>query len=366
MSPRNEYDVIIAGASFAGLAVASQLKGYRVLLIDRKAVGSGQTSACGTPLQVLRYWQAEEAVLGRHDTLSLHVAGREYPFASPYPWCTFDYERFCRLLRAQGDADFVQAAVRSFDGAEVGTTRGSYRARVFVDASGWRAVLANALHPAYARRPHLNQGLETIVPRDGIPARQETLHFWYNHDALPGGVAWAFPRGDTVSVGVGVYHKAGPLKGPLHDFARHLSAQPDGLHGTYFPYRLREPVVLQRLFVVGDAAGMCLGLTGEGIRPALYFGEACGRILRRALDEARPLEAALEEYRLFVAHYRRVFRAFTGAQKFLTRLPDALIAAMAGTLSRGPFSLWLLRNYWRWTARWNPATPQGRYSRETA
>ncbi len=47
------YDVVIAGASFAGLAVASQLRGCRVLLVDRKPVGTGQTSACGTTLRLM-------------------------------------------------------------------------------------------------------------------------------------------------------------------------------------------------------------------------------------------------------------------------------------------------------------------------
>lgn len=42
------YDVIIAGASFAGLAVTAQLWGKRVLLLDRKPIGMGQTSARGT------------------------------------------------------------------------------------------------------------------------------------------------------------------------------------------------------------------------------------------------------------------------------------------------------------------------------
>ena len=44
------YDAIIAGASFAGLATAMQLRGYRVLLIDQYPVGAHQMSACGTPI----------------------------------------------------------------------------------------------------------------------------------------------------------------------------------------------------------------------------------------------------------------------------------------------------------------------------
>jgi 2-polyprenyl-6-methoxyphenol hydroxylase-like FAD-dependent oxidoreductase len=69
-----KYDVVIAGASFAGLAVANQLKDYRVLLVDRKPVGRGQTSACGTILQVLEYWDVQDAVLQKHDKILLHTA----------------------------------------------------------------------------------------------------------------------------------------------------------------------------------------------------------------------------------------------------------------------------------------------------
>jgi glycine/D-amino acid oxidase-like deaminating enzyme len=45
------YDVLICGASFAGLAVARELAGAgaRVLMIDRYEVGERQTSACAMP-----------------------------------------------------------------------------------------------------------------------------------------------------------------------------------------------------------------------------------------------------------------------------------------------------------------------------
>jgi flavin-dependent dehydrogenase len=49
---REIYDVIIAGASFAGLSVASRLQA-KVLLIDRFDIGTYQISACGTPYDVV-------------------------------------------------------------------------------------------------------------------------------------------------------------------------------------------------------------------------------------------------------------------------------------------------------------------------
>src|SRR5206468_4047798 len=45
------WDVVICGASFAGLAVARELQGSgaRTLLLDRYEIGERQTSACGIP-----------------------------------------------------------------------------------------------------------------------------------------------------------------------------------------------------------------------------------------------------------------------------------------------------------------------------
>src|SRR5215469_2443773 len=46
-----DCDVLVCGASFAGLAVARELAGTgaRVLVIDRYEIGERQTSACGIP-----------------------------------------------------------------------------------------------------------------------------------------------------------------------------------------------------------------------------------------------------------------------------------------------------------------------------
>jgi len=158
------YDVVIVGASFAGLAVANQLRGYRVLLVDRKPIGANQTSACGTILQVLRHWGLSEAVLQTHDRLVLHTARRTFVFPSPYLWCTFDYRRLCETLYERSGADFLLATAQGVDGLQVRTNRGEIQARCVVDASGWRAVLASSVAPGFNRVAGMNFGIETIHP----------------------------------------------------------------------------------------------------------------------------------------------------------------------------------------------------------
>ena len=95
-----EYDAIIVGASFAGLAVARQLRGD-VLLLDRNEAGAVQTSACGTPLWIAQAFGVEESVLAVHDSLILKTPARTIVYdISDAPFCTFDYKKFCRGLLA--------------------------------------------------------------------------------------------------------------------------------------------------------------------------------------------------------------------------------------------------------------------------
>lgn len=347
------YDAIITGASFAGLAVANQLRGYRVLLVDRKPIGSGQTSACGTAWQALQYWGLTDTVLQTHDSLVLHTARRSLEFPSPILWCTFDYRRLCETLFHRSGADFLQAAVQGYDGETVSTNRGDFRARCLVDASGWRAVLASSLHPGFARDTPMNFGIETIRP---LPKESQVnpsgLHFWYDPAILPGGVGWVFPRGDTASVGVGSYRGATHLRRPLTRFAERFGIQPDGLHGTYFPNRLRAPTA-GSVFVVGDAAGMCIGLTSEGIRPALFFGEACGQIIRRVLAGELTLEAGLAEYAAFVEARQFFFQVLSTVQAFLTRLPPPWIDGIALVIQHERLWQWVLDKYWGLTRAWD-------------
>src|SRR3954466_11176873 len=68
-------DVLICGASFAGLAVARELagSGARTLIVDRYEVGERQTSACGIPTRWLRALALEESINQTFPDLVVHT-----------------------------------------------------------------------------------------------------------------------------------------------------------------------------------------------------------------------------------------------------------------------------------------------------
>ncbi len=134
------------------------------------------------------------------------------------------------------------------------------------------------------------------------------------------GITWAFPIGEFSRVGIGSYRGDTRLSPGLDRFLADLDLRRDGLHGGYFPHALRDPVVGD-LFLVGDAAGHCLGLTGEGIRPALFFGTRLGHLLRRVLDGQMDLEEAWRAYRRLVAAHKPGYGLLCLAQRVVPRLP---------------------------------------------
>src|SRR5213593_1037065 len=141
--PAREYAAIVVGASFAGLAVARQLRG-RVLLLDRNEVGAVQTSACGTPLWVPEALGVAASVLQVHERLTVRAGNHTISYdLSAVPFCTFDYRMFCQGLLAQCRARFLRTPVSEITEGRVVTGDGSFSAPVVVDCSGWRGVLVN-------------------------------------------------------------------------------------------------------------------------------------------------------------------------------------------------------------------------------
>ena len=328
--PAGDYDVIVVGASFAGLAVARRLRG-RVLLLDRNEVGSVQTSACGTPLWVPESLGVADSVLQVHDRLTIRTPGRTVSYdLSAVPFCTFDYKTFCRGLLAQSGARFLRTSVTGIEDGAVATGEGRFTAPVVVDCSGWRRALVSPRAAEPAAGVH-SFGLETHT---GL--RDDGLSFWLDRKLIPNGLGWIFPVGTGSLIGLGSYAGRSKLKPALDRFLRDLGAAASSYHGTYFPNRLLRPTV-GRLFAVGDAAGQCLPLTAEGIRPAIYFGAECGRLVQRVLDGRLTVEAALDAYRRLVNRYRSVYRLLQWGQWIAAHAPTQWFAVLTELAARHPF-----------------------------
>ena len=304
-----------------------------MLLIDREPLAAGETSACGTFLAVLERLDALDALEQVHPEIAINAAGRRVVLRPAYPFATFDYHTLCEILATRlGD---VEVAVGRFDGLDAdGSLRfGSrrVRGRVLIDASGWRAVLARA-HGAPPLDPHRRSvGTELRHGHGGCD-----LEFWARPEECPDGVFWAFPAGGHVREGVASYTgRGGGLRSSLAHFVHQQEFAARTVHGGVFPSRLRDPVA-GSVFVVGDAAGQCLPLTGEGIRPALVWGQEAGRQAALVVRGEISLEGGLAAYRAQVLAHRWQYRALERLQGALLRSPGSCCPSQWGCSPTAP------------------------------
>src|SRR5438045_2872460 len=137
-----DFDVVICGASFAGLAVARELSGSgaKVLLIDRYEVGERQTSACAAPTAWLENLGLMGSVRQTFGDLVTHTRHGTFRWHLPWTFSTFDYRELCGLLKDQSpDVPFDTAKVEDIT-----------RARDVHTAQTHRGVAPAACRPAAA------------------------------------------------------------------------------------------------------------------------------------------------------------------------------------------------------------------------
>lgn len=354
------HDVLICGASFAGLAVARELAGCGadVMVLDRYEIGERATSACGIPTDWLRVMGLIGAECQRFDSLLVHTPHGTKRYRLPWSFSTFDYGELCRLLWRDCDARFESAKVNGLapraDAGEssrangaggeaigVDTDRGVLSAPLVVDALGWRRVLASGDGYQPPEAP-LSRGIE-VHP----PGRSMEFEIWIDRRYVRAGYCWSFPAGEEVRVGVGSLDPRFPLREPVELLAEDLGRDLVHYQGGYIPHKLRAATG-GGVFFVGDSAGHCMPLTAEGIRPALYYGIALGRELRGVVEGRQSRAQAVARYVDFTDVQAWKFRWLLRGQRMLPHVPPRLLGPAIRLLGANQRIVhWIFGHYMR-------------------
>jgi menaquinone-9 beta-reductase len=342
-----ERDVLICGASFAGLMVARELagSGADVLIVDRYEIGERQTSACGIPTEWMRRLGLMAAERQRFDTLVMHTPHGTSRYRLPWTFSTFDYRELCQILWSGCDASFETAKVNGRAAAPNGdgriavdTDRGTISAPLVVDALGWRRMLATGDGYQPPDAP-LSRGLE-VHPEGSA----EDLEIWIDRRYVPAGYGWSFPARDEVRVGVGSFDPRFHVRKTTELLAEDLDRDRVRYQGNWIPHKLRRATE-GGVFFVGDSAGHCLPLSAEGIRTALYFGIALGRELRGVVEGRQSRAEAESSYAAFHDSHEWKFRWMLRVQKLVPRVPPRLLAPLVRLLGNKRFVDWSFTHY---------------------
>jgi geranylgeranyl reductase family protein len=369
------WDVAVIGAGPAGamaaLAAASQRK--RVVILERFRIPRYKTCAGGLVGASVKALPAGFTAPVRATASSFTFSLRGRPARTK----TSAVPLIEMVRRDEFDALLVDAAVAAgavvYDGTIVTNlaaeddamrvttrNRGDVRARIVVGADG-SAGRSAAYVGVVLDQVDLGLEVELVTPGDqSANWANRVLIDW---GTIPGGYAWVFPKGDTLSAGV-IAERGNPdlTRSYLNDFLSRigLDGQEAVVVSSGHLTRCRtndSPLYRGRVLVAGDAAGLLDPWTREGISFALRSGTMAGRAAAEASAAGPAASAAMTAYseeisatlapemsagRLFMRAFTRHPRGFYTAVILLPKAWDFVARTISGDISFARITKWRL------------------------
>ena len=158
------------------------------------------------------------------------------------------------------------------------------------------------------------------LPESQMAEWRERAELYLGQDVSPDFYGWIFPKYDHVSVGVG----AGPEKSnQVRRYLENLriragSKLSDGhIYATEahaLPMRSQKKIAFDRAMLIGDAAGMVVNTSGEGIYWAMKSGKLAAQTILKYADS--PTEAHFMEFQKgWKKEYGSMYSFLTGLQR---------------------------------------------------
>jgi flavin-dependent dehydrogenase len=287
-----QFDLLIVGASFAGLAAArtAASRGLSVLVIDSKPEAGARVHTSG----ILVREAIEEIDIPHH--LTRRVPGvrlyspnlRHIELFSPgyafYTTRTADLLRWMAkeareagahiLWRTPFDGARREGDVFRLDGIDI-------KARYLIGADGARSRVARAFGLSLNRR--FLTGLEVeLEPHGSVDPR--FLHCFADSRLAPGYIGWVAPGPDAIQLGLAVRDGSKPDLAAFQAMTARAFAWKDmkvverrsGLIPAGGP---RPRVAAPGVLLIGDAAGWVSPATGGGIRLAFKYGRRAAALV---------------------------------------------------------------------------------------
>jgi geranylgeranyl reductase len=314
--------VLIVGASVGGATAAITLRGLGVetVLLERELV---KAKPCGgaVPPAAFKEFELPTSLIDRkvRHCLVVSPSGQETRIDVAGTVPTPDdyvamvrrevFDGFLRERAQERGATLIHAQLTNLQVEPRGVTA-TYRsladgrehtltADAVIGADGAYSPTARFL--GLPNLPRAVAIQERIALPDSQMARWEsTADLYLGREVSPDLYAWAFPKCDHIAVGIG----AGPgytqrarellenLKtrlGPSLDGGRLLLREAHAL-----PMEPRKHMAFDRAMLIGDAAGLVVHTSGEGIYWAMKSGQLAAQTLARHLDA--PTAANLRAY----------------------------------------------------------------------
>ncbi|KPV54088.1 geranylgeranyl reductase [Kouleothrix aurantiaca] len=337
-------EVLVVGASVGGSTAAETLvrAGVPVVLLERDLA---RVKPCGgaVPPVAFKEFDIPERLISRkvhhalvhspsERTVAIDVIGTRPHSDDDYiaMCCREEFDQFLRnravergatliegqLLSVAVDAKGVTSTYREKASGEVRTLRTT----AVIGADGAYSPTARALGlPNLPRCVAIQERIR--LPADKMARWEDTADLYLGAEVSPDLYAWAFPKKDHVAVGMGAgqgHTKA--ARQHLENLKQRIAPELAGgeiilQEAHALPMHPRPQMAFDRAMLVGDAAGLVVATSGEGIYWAMKSAKLAAEVL--ADNIANPSAAQLMRYqRTWWKNYGTMYRFLRWLQKW--------------------------------------------------
>ena len=293
--PEN-YDVVVAGAGFAGLACARRAarRGLSVLVLERQSRPGERVHTTGILVrEAWTEWKVPARLVRRINRVRVYTPAHDYIEVARdgYFFMATDTARLMSHLARETQRAGVEIRWgERYRGVVPGGSPMSLRdsgvtCRFLVGADGARSRVAESF--GLDRNRRLLKGVEwEFEPLDGVA---DCLHCFIDPRCAPGYIGWVVPGVATTQVGLALHRDR---RADLPGFVAKLDPLFGMSGGTVVEKRggvipvggLLRNVHGERVLLIGDAAGMVSPLTAGGIHHAWRFGRIAGDAIADHLE----------------------------------------------------------------------------------
>lgn len=296
-------DVLIAGGGPAGLRCARKLaeQGIRVILIERQAAIGKKVCAGGITWSGLIKRLPGDLIERSFQKQRISTRFQSVILSSEHPMvATVNREKLGSYMAGQAREKGVEilTGIKIRDIAQQGvkvTSQGkdfTIRYDFLVGADGSNSRIRSYL------------GLQTAAAGIGLnytfPGKFPEMMWNFDSKRFGSGYSWIFPHRECFSAGAfasGPAVRVQRLKAGLDGWLQktglsleNMRVQAEKVNSDYRGYRFN------RVFLLGDAAGLASPLTGEGIFPAILSAETVANLIVDEHFEPRQLEILIKKH----------------------------------------------------------------------
>ncbi len=337
-------EVLVVGASVGGSTAAETLAkaGVPVIMLERDLA---RVKPCGGAVPPVAFdeFDLPQSLISRkvHHALvhspterqaAIDVIGTGGTNDNNYiaMCCREEFDGFVRNRAVERGAMLIEGQLQDLKVDANGVTA-TYRERAsnsvktirvaaVIGADGAYSPTAKALGlPNLPRCVAIQERIR--LPDDKMARWADTADLYLGSEVSPDLYAWAFPKKDHVAVGMGAGHgHTKNAKQHLENLKRRIAPELAGgeiilQEAHALPMHPRPRIAFDRAMLIGDAAGMVVGTSGEGIYWAMKSGKIAAEVLAESLPN--PSAQALRRYeKTWWKTYGTMYRFLQWLQKW--------------------------------------------------